>query len=264
MLFARRARLAGCRVMALRDLRRGYPERVTVLMGLDARLRMARLFVSTDSRRSSGDLEDFVEGVFAAGADMVAVSEPDLRPSRVVAALEVVRSVAFHHVQGLVVVDESLDVAEQFGADVLELDLDTSSAQARRILHKWALIGRVATTRAQVDAALADPEVSHFVVGPVFPDRGEPGLDLVRYAAKVAAPCDVAGKPWFAAGGITLDNVDDVFTAGARRLRVSRAIVAAPDPQAACEEFKDRLRRLWNSDESMQGYIFGVLSAGGA
>lgn len=233
-------------------------------MGLDARLRMARLFVATDSRRSSGDLEDFVEGVFASGADMVAIHEPDLRPSWVVAALEVVRSVAFHHAHGLVVVDESLDVAEQFGADVLELDAETSSAQARRVLHQWALIGRVAYTPAQVDAALADPEVSHFTVGPVFPTHGEPGFDLVRYAADVAPPCRVASKPWFAAGGITLDNVDEVFAAGARRLLVSRAIVQAADPQGACEEFKGRLRRLWNSDESMQGYIFGVLSAGGA
>ncbi|WP_028708170.1 thiamine phosphate synthase [Propionicicella superfundia] len=232
---------------------------MTVLMGLDARLRMARLFVSTDSRQGSDDLEDFLEGVFSGGADMIAISETGLRPSRMVAALEVARSVAFHHVQGLVVVDESLDVAEQFGADVLELDATSSAAAARRVLHTWALIGRSATTPAEIDAALADPDISHVTVGPVFSTGGAPDLDLVGYAARVAPPGDVAGKPWFAFGGITLDNADEVFEAGARRLLVSRAIVKAPDPQAACERFKDKLRRLWNSDESMQAYIFGVL-----
>lgn len=193
---------------------------------------------------------------------MVALSEPGLRPSRMVAALEVVRTVAFHHPQGLVVVDGSLDVARQFGADVLEIAAGDNARDARGSLHQWALVGAAVSTADEVDAALSDPDISHLIVGPLAGSDGAPDLDLVGYTALAAPPGDVASKPWFAAGGIAPDNVDDVFAAGARRLFVSEAVVGHPDPRSACEQFKGRLRRLWNSDDSMQGYVFGVLSSG--
>ena len=75
-------------------------------------------------------------------------------------------------------------------------------------------------------------------MGPVYatstkPDYEPVGLDLVRYAARVAPPSDLAAKPWFAIGGIDLDNLDDVLAAGARRVCVVRAITLADDPEAA-------------------------------
>ena len=47
--------------------------------------------------------------------------------------------------------------------------------------------------------------------------------------------------PWFAIGGITLDNLDDVLAAGARRICVVSAILNAEDVTAACRQFKGRL-----------------------
>lgn len=235
---------------------------VTALLGLDARLRMARLFVTTDSRRETDDLEDFLEAAFAGGVDMLSIAERQLKPSRIVAALEVARTVAYH-TQGLVVVDESLDVATQFVADVFQLDASTPAASARQILHQWALIGRTATTADEVDAALADPDVNYLTVGPVFPSDGPANLELVRHAAKVARPSDVASKPWFAFGGITPESMEEAFEAGARRLQVSRPAVEPPDTEASCQRFKDRLRRLWHDDPDMEGYVFGVFSLGG-
>jgi thiamine-phosphate pyrophosphorylase len=47
--------------------------------------------------------------------------------------------------------------------------------------------------------------------------------------------------PWFAIGGINLDNVDEVVRAGARRICVVSAILNADDLAAACRQFKDRL-----------------------
>ncbi len=47
--------------------------------------------------------------------------------------------------------------------------------------------------------------------------------------------------PWFAIGGINLQNLDDVLAAGAPRICVVSAILNAPDIVEACQNFKNRL-----------------------
>jgi thiamine-phosphate pyrophosphorylase len=64
------------------------------------------------------------------------------------------------------------------------------------------------------------------------------GVELVRQVvARVAVP-------FFAIGGITLSNIDDVLAAGATRVAVVSAILRAPDVAKAAAEFKKRLLRL--------------------
>jgi thiamine-phosphate pyrophosphorylase len=77
-------------------------------------------------------------------------------------------------------------------------------------------------------------------VGPVFPTGTKPAakpvtLEYVRWAAANLR------IPWFAIGGITLDNVDEVVAAGAQRICVVSAILCADNLAAACRKFKDRL-----------------------
>ena len=48
-------------------------------------------------------------------------------------------------------------------------------------------------------------------------------------------------RPWFAIGGIDLDNLNDVLAAGARRVVVVRALTDAADPGAAAASFAARL-----------------------
>lgn len=231
-------------------------------MGLDARLRMARLFCMTDSRRDANDLEQFVEAVFAGGVDILELKEPKLKPSRMVAALEVARSAAFHS-QGLVVVSESLDVAKTFIADLLHLSATDDAEAARKVLHQWALIGRTAGTPEQIDAALADPEVNYLTIGPVFDETGKLQTDLIAHAVKVSPPTEATSKPWFVFGGISAENLEEVIAAGAKRVAVSDAITEAADPEAAAQQLKDRLRRAWNDDPAMENYIFSVFALGG-
>ncbi len=77
-------------------------------------------------------------------------------------------------------------------------------------------------------------------VGAVFPTGTKPTarpvtLEYVRWAAANIR------IPWFAIGGINLENLDDLLAAGARRICVVSAILLAEDPAAACRKFKDRL-----------------------
>jgi thiamine-phosphate pyrophosphorylase len=81
---------------------------------------------------------------------------------------------------------------------------------------------------------------SYIGVGPVFPTATKPaarsvGTDLVR---QVAAQVKI---PFFAIGGITLDNLGQVLEAGATCVAVVSAILRAPNVTEACAEFKKRL-----------------------
>lgn len=87
-------------------------------------------------------------------------------------------------------------------------------------------------------ALAAEPD--YIAVGPVFATGTKPGakpvtLDYVRWAARHVA------IPWFAIGGITLDNLDEVLAAGARRICVVSAILQARSIARACQQFRARL-----------------------
>ena len=81
---------------------------------------------------------------------------------------------------------------------------------------------------------------AYLAIGPVFATPTKPGrpgvtLDYVRWAA---ANVD---RPWFAIGGITLENIDSVLETGARRICVVSAILNAPDVAHACQQFHKHL-----------------------
>jgi thiamine-phosphate pyrophosphorylase len=80
----------------------------------------------------------------------------------------------------------------------------------------------------------------YIAIGPVYATATKPGavpvtLDYVRWASQNVS------IPWFAIGGINLENLDAVLDAGARRVCVVSAILNAPDVAKACQQFKSRL-----------------------
>lgn len=232
-------------------------------MGLEARLRLARLYLCTDARERQGDLAEFLRAAFAGGVDIVQIRQKNLSRTDELAALDVARAAAEPH-QGIVCVNDSPDLAGDFAADLLHLgQTDGSARKARRKLHRWALIGRSTHARKELDRAVADDDVDYFCAGPVFatptkPDYRPVGLDLVRYAAEAAPPAEIAAKPWFAIGGINADTLEEVLEAGARRVCVVRAITEADDPEAAARALGDRLRAAWRSDPAMERYTFAA------
>lgn len=233
---------------------------MTALLGLATRLGLARLLLITGTRSAEGDLAEFVDAGFAGGVDLIQLRDPDADEAELLAALEVMREVGSRY-QGLVSAYESGPLAERFSADLLHLpERGDPAAKARGYLHRWALIGRSCHSRGQIEAALADSDVNYLTVGPAFGGLPGPeaGLALVRYAAQVAPPGDPSAKPWFAVGGITEANLDEVLAAGARRIAVSRAITDASDAEAAAMALKDRLRHAWNEDPAMQNLTLKV------
>ena len=97
------------------------------------------------------------------------------------------------------------------------------------------------STHAPVQAKRAIAAGAEYIaIGPVYATATKPAappvtLDYVRWAT--------AGVkiPWFAIGGINLENLDDVLAAGARRVCVVSAILNAPDIVETCQKFKNRI-----------------------
>lgn len=232
---------------------------MTALLGLEARLRLARLVLRTDARQRQGDLVDFITAALAGGVDVVQVRQDWLSPEAGRAVLEAVREVASTS-QVVVGVEASPAWAGAVQADLLQLGPDDPAPEARRSLHPWTLLGRTASDPARVDVALADECLDYVCVGPV---RRPSGLELVRHAARVAPVFSMDAKPWFAVGGITPDTLAGLLEAGARRVCVGGAITGADDPQDAAARLAAPLAQAWRADPASERYRFAAAATPG-
>jgi thiamine-phosphate pyrophosphorylase len=193
------------------------------------RLAASRLYVCTPARP---DLAGFADAVLGAGVDLVQLRDKEAEAGPLLEASAVLREAAERH-DALFAVNDRADVALAAGADVLHLGQDDLPLDwARRILGDDVLLGRSTHDPAQAAKAAAEPW-DYLVAGPVWatatkPGRPATGTALIRSVAALDPP-----QPWFAIGGITPANLDQVTAAGATRVVVVRAITDAPDPATA-------------------------------
>jgi thiamine-phosphate pyrophosphorylase len=208
---------------------------------LRERLAAARLYLCTDGRRATGDLEAFLDAVLRAGVDIIQLREKGLEAAQELSLLSVFADACTRHGR-LLAVNDRADVALAAGADVLHLGQDDLPLPvARQILGPEPLIGRSSHSPAQSSLAAVEEGVDYFCAGPVWttptkPGRPATGLGLLSHVASLGTD-----RPWFAIGGISLSRLDDVLEAGARRVVVVRAITEADDPGAAAAAFAARL-----------------------
>jgi thiamine-phosphate pyrophosphorylase len=145
------------------------------------------------------------------------------------------------------VINDYPEVALETGAPACHLGQEdffdagfTKVAQVRdRSSNRPVRVGLSSHAPEQAQRAVA-AGADYVAVGPVFATGTKPGakpvtLEYVRWARVNI------NIPWFAIGGITLDNVGDVLASGARRVCVVSAILNAPDITAACAKFRERL-----------------------
>jgi len=207
-----------------------------------ARLADARLYLCTDARRASGDLDQFLHAVLAGGVDVVQLRDRSLDVVDELTIGARVRDVAHEH-GALFAVNDRADLAQALRADVLHTgQRDLPVAVARELVGPGMLLGRSSGGGAAAAEAAADPEVDYFCVGPVRATPTKPGRDPVGLAAVREVADAAPATPWFAIGGIDEALLPDVVAAGAHRVVVVRALTDAPDPQAAAARLRAALR----------------------
>jgi thiamine-phosphate pyrophosphorylase len=189
-------------------------------------LRRSRLYLICEARPGGRDPEELLRPALQGGVDIVQLREKSGDQNEIVRAGRVFRRLCDAY-DALFIDNDRPALAIACGADGVHLGQDDADpAAVRRLIGNDGLIGLSTHSREQVDAAAA---VDYIAVGPVHATPTKPeyepvGTELVRYAAERAQ------RPFFAIGGISPDNVEEVVAAGAERVAVVRAIRDSEDP----------------------------------
>ena len=134
-----------------------------------------------------------------------------------------------HQYNALFIVNDRVDIAAAADADGVHLgQQDLPMDITRKILGPGKIVGRSTTNPQELKRAL-DEKADYIGVGPVHetptkPGKAAAGNEYVRYAAEHAT------MPWFTIGGLNADNLEPTLAAGATRIAVVRALMAASNP----------------------------------
>ncbi len=205
------------------------------------------LMVLVGGTPTLGDLTWLVEEALAGGAGAIQLREKGLTDRELLTRAREVR-ILTAKARARFILNDRPDLARLSGADAVHLGQDdVTPRDARRVVGPVLGIGVSTHNLAQIGKATLDG-AGYLGVGPTFASQTKDfddlaGLDFVQAAAQAT------GLPWFAIGGITLANLDEVIEAGARRVAVSSAVLRAEFPRHAAAAFRRRLDLVANPAE---------------
>jgi len=201
-----------------------------------------RLYAVTDIK--AGDVSFFkkVEAAYAGGADIVQLRSKALSDGELVACGRRIREIA-DRCRKLYFVNDRLDIALATSADGLHIGQDDMPVADVSALMRRAgaemFLGKSTHSYEQALRTAAE-EVDYIGVGPVFSTPTKPayepvGMSLVREVSRAIS------RPFVAIGGIDASNLSSVYSCGARRFAVVRAIFDAEDVYAATKKLCEQI-----------------------
>jgi thiamine-phosphate pyrophosphorylase len=177
------------------------------------------------------------------GSDLIQLRAKNSSPEEIRAMAEKILPITKRADVGFVINDH-LEIAHELGAEFCHLgqedffDAGHKNVSEIKIENSKLKIGLSTHSPAQANRAI-EAGADYLAVGPIFATDTKPTakavtLDYVRWANENVK------IPWFAIGGINLQNLDEVLAAGAKRICVVSAILNAPDVAKACAGFRRR------------------------
>ena len=204
-----------------------------------------RLYTFVDTAYLSGrDPVLVAQQLCDGGSDLIQLRAKNSAPDEILLLARTILPITRSARVGLVINDH-LAIAAETGAEFCHLgqedffDAGHRHCSELKTKNPSLQIGLSTHAPTQAERALAaGPD--YIAIGPVYATKTKPGarpvtLEYVRWAAANVK------IPWFAIGGITLENLDEVLTAGARGICVVSDILKAPDIAGRCRQFKARL-----------------------
>lgn len=199
------------------------------------------LVTNSDHFKTEDEFLDAVASALEGGVDILQLREKTMPANQILKLGKKIKQLCQHYGTTFIVNDR-IDIALLLEADGVHLgqdDLDVVSA--RKILGDKCIVG--VSTHAPEQALKAVRDGADYIgVGPVFSTPTKAGkvpvgLEYVKWTSKNIE------IPFFAIGGIDLDNFRQVLQAGANRIAVVRAIINANSPQQAVEKFQAKLNQ---------------------
>lgn len=204
-----------------------------------------RLYTFVDTAYLRGRAPELVaQQLCDGGSDLIQLRAKNSSPDEIRRMALAILPITQRANVGLVVNDHP-EIAAEVGAELCHLgqedffDSGKKHAGEVKIQNSKFKIGLSTHAPDQAERALAAGP-AYIAIGPVYATGTKPAakpvtLEYVRWAAAHVS------VPWFAIGGINLDNLGDVLAVGARRICVVSAILNAPDVAKACREFRQKL-----------------------
>ncbi|MCI0532128.1 MAG: thiamine phosphate synthase [candidate division Zixibacteria bacterium] len=204
-------------------------------------LRHARLYVLIDAGLvGKRDLIRVAKQIASGGADLVQYRHKISDDGKFLQkALELKK--IFKHKGIPLIINDRLDIAYCIDADGVHLgQKDLPVAAARKLLGKSKIIGASAETENQAKSAQREG-ADYIGLGPIFHTTTKKiekvrGLNLLR---QIKGSLKI---PYFAIGGINLQNLNQITQAECQRIVVGSAILNSRNPREACRKFSRRMR----------------------
>jgi thiamine-phosphate pyrophosphorylase len=204
-----------------------------------------RLYAFVDTAYLHGRAPELIaQQLCDGGADMIQLRAKKSSADEIRRMAEVILPITRAANVGLVINDH-LDIAKEVGAEFCHLGQEDFFDAGHRHVREFKIqnskfkIGLSTHAPEQAERAVG-AGADYIAIGPVYATGTKPTakpvtLDYVGWAAENVK------VPWFAIGGINLQNLDDVLAAGARRICVVSAILNAKDIVVTCATFRRRL-----------------------
>ncbi len=210
-------------------------------MNKEKLLSRIQLYVIADKKMCGDqDIEDVLSEAIAGGAQMIQYRDKEsddehfLKVATKLKTLCRKKEVPF-------IVNDRVDIALKVEAEGVHLGQeDLSIKEAEKILGYSKIIGKSAKTIQQ--AKEAERQGADYVgLGPIFPTISKQinrptGLKILQEAK------DSLKIPFFAIGGINLNNLDQVIRAGGRRIAVISAVILSGDVKSSAAKLLEKLQ----------------------
>lgn len=197
------------------------------------------LVTNSDKFETETDFLNAVASALKGGVDILQLREKTMSANKIIELGKKIKLLCAEY-NTTFIVNDRVDIAYILEADGVHLGQDDMDvASARKILGNNAIIG-ISTHAPEQAKKAVDDGADYIGVGPVFTTPTKPttksvGLEYVNWVSKNIQ------IPYFAIGGINLENVDEVIKNGAKRIAVVRAIINAENPEHAAEKILKHL-----------------------
>lgn len=205
-------------------------------------LSQVQLYVIAD-RNMCGDrdIEDVVCEALDGGAQMIQYRDKESDDEQFLQTTWSLKAVCRERNVPLIVNDR-VGIAVKTDVDGVHLGQeDLPVVEARDMLGCDKIIGKSA--RSVLQAKEAEAEGADYVgLGPIFQTFSKEidkpiGVDVIRRAE------ESLNIPFFAIGGVNLDNLDQIVRVGGKRIAVISALVLSDDVRSSAAGLLERLRR---------------------